>query len=146
MCHATLHFSVGSSVHPAVCQSACRSVHQSVRWSVGPSHFTFFLFLRSLASLLLPKWSSDLRHSPCPPARDWDSRVTAKQTKTIHCWGWTQRDIWNLETAVNVLRVHHLRKRAVTGYVLGAWLHSRVLKWQSRSKKWCLFIYSSLRT
>ena len=24
-----------------------------------------------MASLLLPKWSNDLKYSPCPPARDW---------------------------------------------------------------------------
>ena len=33
----------------------------------------FFWFLRSLASFLLPKWSSDLKYSPYPPARDWGS-------------------------------------------------------------------------
>ena len=27
-------------------------------------------------SLLLPKWSSDLKYGPCPPARDWGSRVS----------------------------------------------------------------------
>ena len=57
----------------------CRSVGPSVRWSVGPSvhlsHITFFGFLRFLASLLLPKWS-DLNFGPCPPARDWGSRVS----------------------------------------------------------------------
>ena len=42
------------------------SVRPSVRRSVRPSHFTFFGFLRSLASLLLPKWSSDLKYGPCP--------------------------------------------------------------------------------
>ena len=49
-------------------------------WSVGPSirpsHFTFFVFLRSSASLLLPKWSSDLKYGLCPPARDFGSRVS----------------------------------------------------------------------
>ena len=40
-CYATLH--------PTL------SVRPSVRRSVGPSHFPFFLFLRSTASLLLPK-------------------------------------------------------------------------------------------
>ena len=57
-CYATLH--------PAL----------SVRWSVRLSHFTFLFFLRSLASLLLPKWWSDLKYSSCPPARDWGSRVS----------------------------------------------------------------------
>ena len=45
------------------------STPRYVRPSVGP-HFTFFMFLRSLDSLLLPKYG------PCPPARDWGSRVS----------------------------------------------------------------------
>ena len=56
--------------------SSTRIVGPSVRPSVRPSHFTFFFFLRSLASLLLPKWYSDLNYSPCPPARDWGSHVS----------------------------------------------------------------------
>ena len=48
----------------------------SVRRSVGPSHFTFFGFLRFLALPLLPKQSGDLNYGPCPPARDWGSRVS----------------------------------------------------------------------
>ena len=42
--------------------------------SVRPSLFTFFL--RSLVSLLLPKWSNDLKYGPCPTARDLGSRVS----------------------------------------------------------------------
>ena len=63
---------VRPSVHPSVRRSVSPSVH--------PSVFTlyFFGFLRSLASLLLPKWLGDLKHSPCPPARDWGSRVSQK--------------------------------------------------------------------
>ena len=57
-CYATLHLTL------------------SVRWSVGPSHFTFLRFLRSLASLLLPKRSGDLKYGPFPSARDWGSRVS----------------------------------------------------------------------
>ena len=37
-------------------------VRRSVGPSVGLSNFTFFMFLRSLASLLLPKCSSDLKY------------------------------------------------------------------------------------
>ena len=67
------------------------SVGPLVRWSVGPlvhpsvrpSHFTFLEFLRSLASLLLPKWWSDLKYGPCPPARDWDSRVSGLVWVTV---------------------------------------------------------------
>ena len=63
-CYATLHLAL--------------SVWPSVRWSVGPSHFIFSGFSRSLALLLLPKWSSDLKYSPCPPpARDHVSRREA---------------------------------------------------------------------
>ena len=57
-CYATLH--------PAL------SVHRSI----GLSHFTFFGFLWSLASQLLPIWSSDLKCGPRPPPRDWGSRVS----------------------------------------------------------------------
>ena len=32
--------------------------------------------LYAVTSLLQPKWSSDLKYSPCPPARDWGSRVS----------------------------------------------------------------------
>jgi len=47
---STTHF-VGPLVH----WSVGLSVHLSVGLSIGPSHFPFFLFLRSLASLLRPK-------------------------------------------------------------------------------------------
>ena len=29
-----------------------------------------------MTSLLLPKWSGDLKYGPCPPARDFGSRVS----------------------------------------------------------------------
>ena len=44
--------------------------------SVRPSHFTFFYHFISLTSLLLPKWSGDHKYGPCPPARDFGSRVS----------------------------------------------------------------------
>ena len=44
--------------------------------SVGWSHFTFFNDFISLTSLLLPNWSGDLKYGPCPPARDFGSRVS----------------------------------------------------------------------
>ena len=44
--------------------------------SVGP-HFTFFMIFNSLTSLLLPKWSSDLKYGPCPPTCDFGSCVSA---------------------------------------------------------------------
>ena len=48
----------------------------SVGRLVGWSHFTFFYDFISLTSLLLPKWSGDLKYGPCPPARDFGSRVS----------------------------------------------------------------------
>ena len=45
--------------------------------SVGRSvTFYFFYDFISLALQLLPKWSSDLKYGPCPPARDFGSRVS----------------------------------------------------------------------
>ena len=50
-------------------------VSPSIHLSVGPSYFTFFGFLPSLASLFLPKWLMDLKYHPCPPKCDWSSCV-----------------------------------------------------------------------
>ena len=66
-CYATLHPAL--SVRPSVRRSA-------VGPSVGPSHFTFSAFMGFLAIPLLPKYSTDLKYGPCPPARDWGSRVS----------------------------------------------------------------------
>ena len=67
-------------LYTMLCQSVPRSVPRSVcplvRWSVGPSHFTFLGFLRFFTSLLLPKWSSEVNYHPWPPARNWGSRVS----------------------------------------------------------------------
>ena len=60
------------------------SVRRSVRPSVRPSYFTFLGFLRSLASLLLPKWSSDLKYGLRPPARDWASCVSGLCSRSSH--------------------------------------------------------------
>ena len=65
-CYATLHPAL--SVRP--------SVGLSVRPSVCPSvTFYFFYGFYSLTSLLLHKWSSELKHGPCPPARDLFSNL-----------------------------------------------------------------------
>ena len=53
--------------------SVRRSIHRSVRRSVT---LYFFGFLWSLASQLLPKCLIDIEYSPCPPASDWNSRVS----------------------------------------------------------------------
>ena len=66
---------VGWSVSRATVQPAL-SVGRSIGWSVGRSHFTFFYDFISLTSLLLPKRSGDLKYGPCPPARDFGSRVS----------------------------------------------------------------------
>ena len=38
--------------------------------------FTFSAFLSFFNSPLLPKCPGDLYHCPCPPTRDWGSRVS----------------------------------------------------------------------
>ena len=50
-----------------------RSVGLSVGWSVT---FYFFYEFYFWTSPLLPKWSGDLKYGPCPPARDFGSRVS----------------------------------------------------------------------
>ena len=57
-CYATLH--------PAL------SVGPSVRHTLLSRRLWFFFF----ALQLLPKCSTDLKYGPCPPTRDWGSRVT----------------------------------------------------------------------
>ena len=54
------------TLHPAI----------SVRRSVGP-FVTFYFFFSSMASLLLPKWTKNLKWGSCPLARDWWSRVSS---------------------------------------------------------------------
>ena len=53
--------------------SLCLSVGRLVGWSVTLNFFYDFI---SLTSLLLPKWSDNLKYGPCPPARDFGSRVS----------------------------------------------------------------------
>ena len=53
------------------------SVGRSVGRLVGRSVTLYFFYdFISLTSLLLPKWSGDLKYGPCPPARDFGSRVS----------------------------------------------------------------------
>ena len=54
---------------------ACTRLYNPLCPSVGWSHFTFFYDFITLTSLLLPKWSGDLKYGPFPPARNFDSRV-----------------------------------------------------------------------
>ena len=63
---------VGPSIRPSVHSSVRLPVHPYVR----PSHFTFLALMGVLALLLLLKCSIDLNYGPCPPARDWGSRVS----------------------------------------------------------------------
>ena len=55
---------VHASLHPAL------SVGRSV------CHTLLFCDFQFWTSLLLPKWSSDLKYGTCPPARDFGSRVS----------------------------------------------------------------------
>ena len=48
----------------------CLSVRHTLLFFIN---FIYFIFW---TSLLLPKWSGDLKYGPCPPARDWGSRVS----------------------------------------------------------------------
>ena len=56
-------------------------VGPSVRRSVRRSHFTFFGFWGFLASPLLPNYG------PCPPTRDWGSRVSGLVKPPGGCMG-----------------------------------------------------------
>ena len=40
---------------------------------LGDWFYDFYLF----TLLLLPKWSNELKYGPCPPARDFGSRVSS---------------------------------------------------------------------
>ena len=53
---------------------------------VGQSRFTFIYDFISLTSLLLPKWSIDLKYGPCPPA-DFGSRVSGLVLFYSQFWG-----------------------------------------------------------
>ena len=62
-----------------LCDSTPRFVRRLVGWSVGWSvghTLLFFYVFYSLTILLLPKYSGELKYGPCPPARDWGSRVS----------------------------------------------------------------------
>ena len=80
----------------------------SVRPSVGRSRFIFFYDFISLTSLLLPKWSSDLRYGPCPLARNFGSRVSglvlffsSHRHSPYHCQKHYQRSWWSLRVLKN---------------------------------------------
>ena len=72
-------FCLFSRVHatPQPALSVGWSVGRLVGWSVGWSvTLTCFFNFISWTSLLLPTLSSDLKYGPCPPARDFCSRVS----------------------------------------------------------------------
>ena len=60
---------------PANLQPAL-SVGWLVSWLVGWSVCWFFYDFITLTSLLMSKWFGDLKHGPCPPTRDFGSRVS----------------------------------------------------------------------
>ena len=63
----------------------CPSVGRLVGWLVGRLVTLYFFYdFISLTSLLLPKWSGDLKYGPCPPARDFGSRVSSLVPKKSH--------------------------------------------------------------
>ena len=72
VCYACIFSRLHATLHPAL------SVGQLLGWYVG--HTLLFYVSYHMMSLLLPKWSSDLKYCPCPPARDWGSRVSGLVT------------------------------------------------------------------
>ena len=88
-CYATQPRFVGPSIRPSVRRSALCNTYS-------------FGLLRSLASLLLPKWSSDLKNSPCPPACDWGSRVSGL-VQLNDPW-WTNSDHTSFAVAIPQLK------------------------------------------
>ena len=72
----------------------------SVRWSVSRVHFTFFCDFSSLISLLLPKWSCELRNDPCLPAPDFDSCVSSLVSQE-KLWNWAIG--WNFAWISNAI-------------------------------------------
>ena len=75
-CYATLHptLSVRRSVRWSVRWSVRRSVRRSIGLSVTLYFFGVYVFFFAIP--LLPKCATDLKYGPCPPARDWGSRVS----------------------------------------------------------------------
>ena len=68
-----LNFLIGFVQSNATLQLVCPLVGPSVNPSI---RFYSWYFLRFLASLFPPKFSSDLKYGPCTLARDWGSRVS----------------------------------------------------------------------
>ena len=106
----------------------CPSVGPSVRQSVRPSHFTFWVFA-VLASLLLPKWSGDLNYGPCPPARGWGSRVSGLVFYCALIHEFSHSNSLGLQASVckiySQIRVVTVNKKEVTELVVRIWLMQR---------------------
>ena len=81
--------------------------------SVGRSHFTFFYDFISLTSLLLPKWSGDLKYGPYPPARDFGSRVSGL-VLSILSFGFQQDAVFYLQIFQHLI---HGRLAAIQPYL-----------------------------
>ena len=88
-------------LYKRLCPSARRSF-----WSVGPSvgpsvrHILLCYDFYFFTSQHLPKWSSDLKNGPWPPASDWGSRVSGL-VNVLLCsfcqqWLWTRGKISNI--------------------------------------------------
>ena len=72
------------SLFPVACTRLYTPLCPSVHWLVGQSYLSFlsfYIYLRSLASPLPPKYSSDLKFGPCLSAHDWGSRVCGLDLK-----------------------------------------------------------------
>ena len=82
----TIFSRVHATLQPAL--SISRLVSWWVGWSVGWSVTLYFFYdFISFISLLLPKWSGDLKYGPCPPARDFGSRVSGLVIFILSvCW------------------------------------------------------------
>ena len=78
-------------VSPSVGQLVSRLVGWLVGQLVGLSVRQMLLFYvyDIFISLILPKWTSDLKYGPCPPARNWGGHVSIEiilkiNLQTVH--------------------------------------------------------------
>ena len=100
-----LHFKCKKSNHPFFPIGSCQSVRFSFSFFKSRARDSTTRFVhRSVGrlvgqSLLLPKWSSDLKYCPCAPARDFGSRVSdlviIKLCKSLGAYRHLSTHLWN---------------------------------------------------